>query len=252
MNAAPEPDFQRHVQGPDLDRRGNRWIGAGGAFGLAGSIAAILLPIALVEGARYAPGGFVPTGATLVAWSTDLVLAGGVLLYLSFFSYDWGYYTLRKVAGRYSTAYGLCLVGSTGLILLIVAAVIARGSEAGLVACFQGSYGQLLSCAQSRIPFGADAGLVGIWLVWIGNVGIVLGLFLSGHRFRSGSYMAAAVCYLLVLALLAGPLVGLLYPGAYVEPFLLAAPVFALAAPLLVLLARPTYPVTSASSSPQR
>jgi hypothetical protein len=233
-----------------LDRRGNRWIGAGGAFGLAGSIAAIVLPIVLVEAARYAPGGIVPTGATLAVWTTDLVLAGSVLLYLSFFSYDWGYYTLRKVVRRYWTAYGLCLVGSVGLILLIVAAVIASGSETSLATCFQGSYGQLLSCVQSRIPFGADAGLAGIWLLWIGNIGVVLGLFLSGHRFRSGSYVAAAVCYLLVLALLVGPLVGLLYPGAYVQPLLLLAPVFALAAPLLVLLARPTYPVTSAPSSP--
>lgn len=225
-----------------LDRRGNRWIGAGGAFGLAGGVLAVVLPLLLVEISRHAPGGIAAASSSLVAWTSWFLLAGAVLLLLSFFAYRWGYSVLRKAEPTYWVASALCIVGSSGFLLLIIAAAVATGSENGLLACVQGPYSQIYSCVQGQTPLGAYTAVAGLWLAWIGSVGIVLGLFQAGGRYLSGLYVGAGACYLITLVLLVGPLTGIFVSVAFIEPLLLMAPVFVVTGPLLVLLARPTYP----------
>lgn len=225
-----------------LDRRGNRWLGAGGAFGLAGGVAAVALPLLLVELSRNAPGGIAAASNTLTAWSSWLFLGGAVLLLVSFFAYRWGYSVLRKVDPAYWIASGLCLVGSSGLVLLIIAAAVGTGNTGGLLSCVQGPYSKIYSCVEGQSPLGAYTGIVGVWLSWVGSVGIVIGLFHAGSRFRSASYAAAAISYLIVLVLLVGPLTGIFFTFPFIEALLVMVPVFLLAAPIFVLLARPTYP----------
>lgn len=229
-----------------LDRRGNHWIGAGGAFGLAGGVLAILLPVVLVEASRHAPGGIAAASASLIAWTSWFVLAGAVLLLLSFFCYRWGYSVLRKVQPSYWLASALCIVGSTGLLLLVIAAAVATGSTSGLLACAQGPYSQVYSCVQGQTPLGAYTGIIGVWLGWVGSIGIVIGLFQASGRFFSALYAGGAVCYLITIVLLVGPLTGTLVSIPYIEPLILMAPIFAITAPLLVLLARPSYPAPHA------
>lgn len=227
----------------DLDRRGNRWLGLGGALGVAGGVVVVALPVTLIELSRYAPGGLQAASTDLVQWTSWAVLAGAVLLFLCFFAYRWGYSVLRKVDHRYWLASGLCLVGSTGVVLLVVAAAaVLAGNTSGVLSCLRGSYGAAYGCIQNATPLGAYAGVAGVWLAWVGSIGIVVGLFQAGSRYLSGLYTAAAVCYLLTLVALVGPLAGLFVSVPYTEYLLLLAPVLAILAPALVLAARPTYP----------
>ena len=225
-----------------LERRGNRWLGAGGAFGLAGGIAAVALPVVLVELSRHTSGGISTASTTLIGWSSWFLLVGAALLLVSFFAYRWGYSVLRKIDPKYWVASALCIVGSSGLLLLIVAAAVATGSESGLLSCVQGPYSQVYSCIQGQTPLGAYTGVVGIWLGWIGGIGIVVGMFQAAGRFHSALYGAAGACYLITVVLLVGPLTGIFVSLPFIEPLIVMVPVFAVVAPALVLLAHPSCP----------
>lgn len=227
---------------PEIDRRGNRWIGAGGAFGLAGGALAILIPVVLIEIQRYAPGGIAAASSSLTTWSSYLILAGAAFLFLSLFAYRWAYSLLRKTDSRYWTASALCLVGSSGLLLIIIADAVLTGHENGLLSCVKGSYSQIYSCIQGQTPLGAYTGIVGLWLTWIGYIGIVIGLFVAGGRFLSVAYTGAAACYLVILVLLAGPLTGTFVSIPYVADLIPLASAFVIAGPALVLLAHPSIP----------
>ena len=237
-----------------LERRGNRWIHAGGALGVAGAAVAILAPLALVEIARYAPGGIAGASSTLIAWTSWLVLAGAALLFLSFFAYRWAYSVLRKADRGYWIASGLCIVGSSGMLLLILAAALATGSQSGLLSCVQGPYSHLYSCVQGQTPLGAYTGIVGVWLGWLGGVGIVAGLFRAGNRYSTALYTAAAALYVLALLVLVGPLAGPFLTIPRVELLFVLVPVFTVVAPILVLASRPIYatrPETPATVHPR-
>ncbi len=223
-------------------KRGARWLYAGGVFGGVGGLIGLALPLAFVYLAKYNPGGFFVIAPSLIRFTGLFVLAGSVLVLASFFCYRWAYSVLRQAHRGYWGASLLCLVGSSGLVLIAVAAAFATGGAVALEACVRGSYSNALSCVESASPVGAYAGLLGFWLGWIGAIGIAVGLFLASGSFRSPAYGAAGVLYALLLAVLVGPLVGLVHAVPYATYLLAAAPVLAILAPVFVAGARPTIP----------
>ncbi|MCI4351064.1 MAG: hypothetical protein L3K15_06090 [Thermoplasmata archaeon] len=218
----------------DRERKGLHRLAVGAGLGIAGGLFALVLPIAFLLLAKYNPGGFFTFGTTLIEVITFLVFAGAFLFLLSLFSYRLGFGALRKVDARYSTAAGLCILGSLGFLLLLVAAGLLLGSGNSLVACLQGRPTHLLSCLRSGQPLGAYTGLVGFWLGWLGGVGLVLGLSFTGGRYHHSSFYGAAALYALLLLALVGPFVALITPVPDVQYLLFVAPFLTLFAPAFV------------------
>jgi hypothetical protein len=219
----------------ELEVKGVGRLGTGAGLGLAGGIAGVVLPIAFLWLTDHDPGGFFVYNTMLVDTTGYLVLAGAILLLVSLFLYRRGFAVLRKVDGRFATASALCIIGSIGFLLLLVSAAVVVGSSSSLIHCLHQTPSGALSCIRSGQPLGAYTGLVGFWLGWLGGLGIVIGLALAGRRYQNGAVTAGAALYAILLLVLIGPFLGLLTPLPGIEYLLLAAPLFLVLAPGLVL-----------------
>jgi hypothetical protein len=138
----------------------------------------------------------------------------------------------------------LCLIGSLGFLLLLVAVVVVLGSTGPLLTCIHGQPSHALSCLRSGQPLGAYTGLLGFWLGWLGGVGLVLGLSSAASRFSRGVLYGSAALYGVLLLALVGPFVGLLYPVPGAQYLLLLAPLLALLAPALAYAGTRRAPAT--------
>jgi hypothetical protein len=241
MERTPAEDAQ-------LETRGVHHIGTAAALGLAAGILAVVVPIAFLLLTSYAPGGFFTFNTLFVQATTILVLVGAILFLLSLFFYRRGFGVLRKVDGRYTAASILCIIGSIGFLLLIIAAALLLGSSNSLLQCLHGQPSHALSCLRSTSVFGEYTALIGFWLGWIGGLGIVMGVFLTGGRYHRGALYGGGVLYAILLLLLIGPFLDLLAPIGEVRYLLLLAPVMTVLAPGLVLAGARSVPVASTSS----
>ncbi len=232
-------------------KRGTQWLNAGGIFGAVGGLVVFALPLLFVALAKYNPGGFFVFASSPIQFTGPSLLAGSALTLVSLFCYRWAYSVLRRARPGYWGASVLCLIGSSGLILIAVAAAVVFGGAASIEACVQGSYSSALSCVESASPVGAYAGVLGFWLGWVGAVGIAIGLFLASSSFRSAAYLAGGVLYAILLAVLVGPFAGLVHPLPDIPYLLAAVPVLAILAPILVAVARPTLPAPGVVPGPE-
>jgi hypothetical protein len=228
------------------DAKGSHRIAIGAGLGVAGALITLLLPFALLWLSISNPDGLFTFNSNLVRDISLLVLAGAILFLLSLFVYRRGFAVLRKVDRRFTVASILCLIGSLGFLLLLVAVVVILGSTNALVTCIGGHPSHALSCLRSGEPLGAYTGLVGFWLGWIGGVGLVLGLASAGRRFSRGILYGSAAAYGLLLLALVGPFVGLIYPVPGAEYLLLLSPLLALLAPGLAYAGTRRPPATTA------
>jgi hypothetical protein len=218
--------------------QGRRRIHLGATLGLSGALIGVAVPVALLLLAAHAPTLMLPTGASFWQTIALLALVGALLLAVSLVLYRTAFRILAKADRRFSIASTLCLLGTLGLLLFVVAAVALAGSAGPLVACFHGAPSHAFACLRtgpSEEFFGAYAGLAGLAFAWLGGLGIALGLGWEGRRIRSGRLVAAAVAYGLVLLALLGPLLEFLVPFQGGEYLLPAAPVLLILAPALAL-----------------
>jgi hypothetical protein len=218
-----------------LDEKGVGRLGIGAGLGFAGALAAIVLPLTFLFVLARFPSGFFTFGTNLVEVTSLLVLVGAILLLLSLFFYRRSFAALRKVDPRFYTASILCIIGSLGFLLLLVAAAVVVGNANSLLACADGHPTHALSCLESGQPLGAWTAVIGFLLGWIGGVGIVLGLGLSGSRFRAGLLTGAAFLYLLLLLFVFVPFAGLFVPVPSLGDLVLFGPFLAVLGPALAL-----------------
>ncbi len=223
------------IQVRELDQKGAGRIGLGAALGLAGAVVAIVVPTIFLFIAADYPVGFFAINTTFIQVNSILVLAGAILLVLSLWFYRRSFSALRKIDPRFYVASVLCILGSLGFLLLLVAAAIVVGDSSSLLACVKGSPSHALTCLESGEPFGAVTSILGFLLGWIGGVGIMIGLFIAGNRFRSGALGVSAIFYGLLLLILIIPLASLFVTVPYDSYLLLLSPIFALIAPGLAL-----------------
>jgi hypothetical protein len=215
------------------DAKGSHRIAIGAGLGVAAAAITLVLPFALLWWAVYTPGGFFQLNSSLVQDVSLLILAGAILFLLSLFLFRRGFAALRGVDRRFTAASVLCLVGSLGFLLLLVAVLVILGSSTSLVTCLHGQPSHALSCLRSGEPLGAYTGLAGFWLGWLGGVGLVLGLASAGRRFARGVLYGSAALYAILLLALVGPFLGLIYPVPGAQYLLLLTPILALLAPAL-------------------
>jgi hypothetical protein len=216
------------------EQKGLRRLSIGAGLGVAGGIAALVLPTAFLYLAAYDPGGLFGFTTQFVQTISIMVLAGGILFLLSLLLYRLSFSALRKVDARFWFASALCLVGTFGFLLLVVGAGLLVGDSAGLSSCLHGRPTQALSCVRSVQPLGGYTVLIGYWLAWLGGLGIVAGLLLSGFRYHRGWLYGGAIFYLLLLLVLVGPFLNLVLTIPYSGDLLLLAPLFVLIAPAAV------------------
>jgi NADH:ubiquinone oxidoreductase subunit 6 (subunit J) len=226
------------------DTKGAGRLALGGALGVVAALVTLVLPSVFLWLALYSPGGFFSLGSTLLQTLSLLVLVGAILFLLSLFVYRLGFATLRKVDPRFSVASILCIIGTLGFLLVVVAAAVLLGSTNSLVQCLHGQPSHALSCLKSGQPLGAYTAVIGFWLGWLGGVGLMVGLSSAGRRFARGSLYGAAILYGLLLLVLIGPFLALVYSVPDQQYLLLVVPVLALFAPLLTLLGTLTPPAT--------
>jgi hypothetical protein len=224
------------VEAAEKDRKGAFRLGLGAWLGLFGAVIAIVLPAVAIFASTYNPGGFFAFAPTLLQTSAVLVLVGAVLFILSLLFYRWGFSVLRKVNSDFSLASFLCLLGSLGFILILVAAAVVTGTASNLLSCIQGSPAHALTCMQANQPLGAYTAIVGFVLAWLGGLGIVLGLRVAASHFDEPSLGLGAFVYLFFLFLLLAPLIELAFPFTGGQFLLVIVPVMSVAAPVFVLL----------------
>ncbi|MCI4357596.1 MAG: hypothetical protein L3J95_04420 [Thermoplasmata archaeon] len=220
------------------DRLGRHRLALGGAFGLIGALIGIVLPVGLLLETAYAPGGPSPLGGPQLTLLALILTAGLLLLVVSFVMYRSAFAALRTAEPKFWVASALCLIGTVGLIVVLVASVAVGGSVGEVARCAHGSPSHALACLRagsSGEVLGASLAVLGFWLAWVGGVGIVIGLGLEGRRIRKPALVAGAAAYALVLLAFIGPFAALLLSLPSTGPLWIALSVLALVAPGLVL-----------------
>jgi hypothetical protein len=216
------------------DTKGLQRFRTGATIGISGAVAGLALPVALNLFAAYDPSGTLTSGATLIELTTIFLLAGAILLAISLIFYRSGFAAFRKLDRWFLTASVLCVIGSIGLLLVVLSAAFALASTPTLAQCIRGAPSHALSCLRAIQPLTAYSVLVGFWLAWLGGLGVVVGVELGGRRFREVRLIGAGVAYALLLLVLIDPFLALLFPiGGWQYPLLLG-PILALVAPALV------------------
>ena len=217
------------------EQRGLYRLATGAAVGLAAAILAIVIPVSFLLVAAYAPSGFLSLNQPSLIYAIALlILAGAILFLLSLFLYRRAFAVLRKVDPRFTAASILCLIGSIGFLLVLVAAIAIIGSANSLLSCVSGHPSHALTCLRSGQPLGAYTGLVGFWLGWLGGVGIMLGLLAGSSRFRTREIGVGAVVYALLLLVLIGPFISLVVSFPGVQYLLIVVPFLSVLAPFFV------------------
>ena len=214
--------------------KGLRRIAVGSMIGLAAGIAGLVLPVALILLATYAPGTLFLPGPQLVQVTAIMALAGAILFAVSLLVYRLGFAALGPYDHRFWSASILCLVGTVGVLLIVVAIALAFVSSNAMADCIQGAPTKALTCLHTAAPLSAYSGIVGAWLLWLGGLGIVVGIALAGIRYRGGWFYGGAGLYALLLLGLLAPVLGLLFPVSALTYPILAAPALALIAPAAI------------------
>ncbi|HXQ49322.1 MAG TPA: hypothetical protein VN842_06080 [Thermoplasmata archaeon] len=214
-------------------QKGVRRIETGSVIGLAAGLVGIGLPIALVLFAAYAPGVKLLTGKQLIEVTAILAIAGALLFAISLLVFRLGFSTLRAFDHRFWSASVLCMLGSVGVLLLIVPIGIAFASSDAISNCIAGAPSHALTCIRSVSPLASYSATVAFWLLWLGGLGIVIGVGLAASRFHQALFYGGAAVYAVLLLGLLGPALGLLVPVVSLTYPLLAAPFLILLASAL-------------------
>ncbi len=219
-----------------LDPRGLRWIMTGAGLGLAAAATGLVVPVSLLFLDAYSPPGLLTLGPTLIKATGLLAVAGTLLFALSLIAFRYGFAAFRKFERWFWIASVLCLVGTIGWLLLILPVGIALTSSTSLFDCVRAAPSHALVCLQAVAPLASYVGILAFWLVWLGQLGIVVGLAFTGRRFREPSLHVGTALYALLLLIFIAPFIGLMFANSVLAYAALAAIVLGLLAPAFVAL----------------
>ncbi len=212
------------------ESKGLRRISTGSTIGLVAGIVGLALPVGLFLLATYSPGTILLNGPELIQATALLALAGVLLFALSLSVYRLGFWALQSFDRGFWSASVLCLLGTVGAILIAIPIALAFAFSDAISNCIKGAPTHALTCLSSAAPLAASWAIVAFWLVWLGGLGVVVGIILAGRRYHQGWFYGGAALYALLLLGFIGPILGLLLPiGALTYPLILA--------PILILLA---------------
>ena len=217
-----------------LDPKGLRWIVTGAGLGLAAAVAGLAIPVGLLLLAAASPTGLLRLGPRLIQATGLLAIVGTLLFAVSLVAFRYGFAAFRQFERWFWSASVLCLIGTVGWVLLILPAGIALISSASLFDCVQAAPAQALVCLQAVAPLASYVGVIAFWLAWLGQLGIVVGLALTGRRFREPSLHVGTALYALLLLVFIAPFVGLVFASSALSYAAFAAVTLGLLAPAFV------------------
>ncbi len=222
------------VETGPLDPKGLRWIVTGAGLGLAAAVTGLVIPVGLLLLAAYSPTGLLRLGPTLIQATGLLALAGTLLFAVSLVAFRYGFAAFREFERWFWSASVLCLIGTVGWVLLILPTGIALLSSASLFDCVQAAPTQALVCLRTVAPLANYLGVIAFWLVWLGQLGIVVGLAFTGRRFREPSLHMGTALYARLLLGCIAPFVGLVFASSALSYAAFAAVALGLLAPAFV------------------
>ncbi|MCI4331077.1 MAG: hypothetical protein L3K19_04440 [Thermoplasmata archaeon] len=206
-------------------------IAIGATVGLAAGIVGLVTPVLLLLIAAYDPDWIRLSARQLIQVTAVLAIAGALLFAISLLGYRYGFSSLRKVDRRFWLASVLCMLGSVGLLLIILPIAYALASSDTMASCIQGAPTRTPECLRSAAPLASYLAVAGFWLLWLGGLGVVVGLALASLRYRQAWLTAGAALYGVIVLGLVAPALSLLLPVGGLAYPLLALPVLVLAAP---------------------
>jgi hypothetical protein len=218
------------------DPKGLRWITTGAILGLVAAVTGLAAPVSLLLLASYSPAHLQTFAPTLIRATAFLVFAGAMLFAISLIAFRVGFATFRTFDERFRSSSILCLIGTVGYALLAVPTAVALLSSDALLQCLQQSPSGALSCLQSVAPLAGYAAVAAFWLVWLGQLGIVVGLVLTGRRFQEVSLYAGTVLYGLLLLVFIAPFIGLVFSSDLLTYVIFGVAALGLLAPAFVAM----------------
>ncbi|MCI4356935.1 MAG: hypothetical protein L3K18_07325 [Thermoplasmata archaeon] len=235
-SASPGAAVPTHEPGriPHADESsGLRRIATGSTVGLAAGVVGLALPVTLLLLARYRPGALPISASQLLQVTAVLALTGALLFAVSLIVYRLGFASLRAVDPRFWAASALCMLGTVGLVLIVLPIAIALASSDTMAACIQGAPTKAPACLRAVAPLASYLAIAGVWLVWLGGLGIVLGIGLASVRYREAWLSAGAALYALIILGLLAPGLSLMFPIGGIAYAIVALPLLVLLAPAL-------------------
>jgi hypothetical protein len=223
------------VQAAVPDPKGLRWIQSGAVLGLVAAVTGLAAPVSLLVLASYSPAHLQTFAPTLIRATAFLAFAGAVLFAVSLIAFRVGFATFRTFDPRFRSSSILCLIGTLGYSLLAVPTAAALLSSDALLQCLQQTPTGALACLQSVAPLAGYAAIVAFWLVWLGQLGIVVGLVLTGRRFHDVSLYAGTVLYGLLLLVFIAPFIGLVFSNSLLIYVIFGVAALGLLAPACLL-----------------
>ena len=211
----------------------------GSLLALGAALVAFVVPALLVLLARRGLYGLASGAHAVVASEGSLVAVGAVLLLVAFLLYRRAFGHLRHVDPRLRWATVLCLVGSLGAIVVVVAGALIGGGPSVVTGCLGGHATHALTCLRSADPTAGYLAIAGFWLAWLGAVGLCVGVILSGRRFHRPAVVAGGAVYAVLALDVLVPFAGTLASVPGTTYALAVAPVAAVLGPLLVYLGTP-------------
>jgi hypothetical protein len=222
------------VRSSGLEPLGLRRIVAGSTIGLAAGIVGLALPVTLFFLADYSPGTILLSPSNLIQVTAILALAGAILFAISLTLYRWGFWSLQSVDRRFWAASALCLLGTVGVILIVLPMALAFTASDAMASCIQNAPTKALACLNAAAPLDSVVALAGFWLIWLGGLGIVVGIGLISVRYRESYLGVGAGLYALLLLGILTPVLGLVFPLEGLVYSIFALPVLVLLAPVLI------------------
>ncbi|MCI4350351.1 MAG: hypothetical protein L3K15_02405 [Thermoplasmata archaeon] len=224
----------RPVERVPADPKGLRWITTGAGLALLAGVTGLAAPVALLLLGTYSPANLLRFGPTLVRATATLGIIGAILFAVSLLAFRTGFASFRTLEPRYWSAAILCLIGTVGYALLVVPTAVALTSSDALLECIRGAPTHTLSCLRTVAPLAGYTAIFAFWLVWLGQLGIVVGLVLTGRRFREPWLYAGTVFYGLLLLVFIAPFMGLVFSDSALAYAIFAAAALGLVAPAFV------------------
>jgi hypothetical protein len=213
------------------DPSGLRRIATGSTVGLAAGIVGLVLPLGLLLLASYSPGTVIMSPSELIQVTAVLAITGALLFFASLLLYRFGFASLRSIDRRFWIASALCMLGTVGLLLIVLPIAVALLSSDAMANCIQGAPTKASACLRSAAPLASYVAAAGFVLVWLGGLGIVVGLGLASVRYRQAWLTAGAALYALVVLGLIAPALALTTPVGGLAYAILALPLLVLIAP---------------------
>jgi hypothetical protein len=189
-----------------------KWGALLGILGLVlavGGVLIVLLDVGLGV-TSVSDAGYVSLLKTVLL-AVILVVVGVLLALLSFVLYTAGFASLRRSDRRFRTPMVLCVVGLIGLALI-----------GGFVASYADGINSAIGCPSSNstcqnnatsIAHGVVAlGYVGGLLGFVGLIGLIIGLYRFGSRYKSSVAKVGAILYIIPFLSIIAPI--LVFVGA--------------------------------------